>query len=175
MTMSLRKLTYCVSILFVGLSVFLFYIYPSPSFQQTSQELPKSIYDFTVKVISHLNTQLFLLNSVQFLLIICIKSLSDSILFLVSEIFACFIQHLLSLTWFKFLHLKLFIRFNSTFHNGGCANKQISNDCLSIVVCNIEVEFFATSKFHVASCEMLNLTLYIDIDFWDDPSDMILV
>ncbi|XP_010671813.1 probable glutathione peroxidase 2 [Beta vulgaris subsp. vulgaris] len=52
MTMSLRKLTYCVSILFVGLSVFLFYIYPSPSFQQTSQELPKSIYDFTVKDIN---------------------------------------------------------------------------------------------------------------------------
>uniref|UniRef100_A0A7C9D0W3 Glutathione peroxidase n=1 Tax=Opuntia streptacantha TaxID=393608 RepID=A0A7C9D0W3_OPUST len=38
-----------IAILFVGIAVVAFYFYPSPSSQQSTQELPNSIYDFTVK------------------------------------------------------------------------------------------------------------------------------
>lgn len=38
-----------IAILFVGIAVVAFYIYPSPSSQQSTHELPNSIYDFTVK------------------------------------------------------------------------------------------------------------------------------
>ncbi|KAJ8445732.1 hypothetical protein Cgig2_026059 [Carnegiea gigantea] len=38
-----------IAILFVGIAVVAFYIYPSPSSQQSTQELPNSIYDFIVK------------------------------------------------------------------------------------------------------------------------------
>lgn len=47
--MGLTTLTYCLTFLFVGFAVLLFYIYPLPSSQEAAAELPNSIYDFTVK------------------------------------------------------------------------------------------------------------------------------
>lgn len=44
-----QKMRHWIAILFVGIAVVAFYIYPFPSSQQSTQELPNSIYDFTVK------------------------------------------------------------------------------------------------------------------------------
>lgn len=47
--MGLWRLSHWIALLFAGLAVVAFYIYTSPSPQQAADNLPKSIYDFTVK------------------------------------------------------------------------------------------------------------------------------
>ncbi|XP_021752167.1 probable glutathione peroxidase 2 [Chenopodium quinoa] len=56
--MAFGILTHWVSLLFLGFALTLFYIYPSLSSQQSAEELPNSLYDFTVKDINGKNVSL---------------------------------------------------------------------------------------------------------------------